>query len=262
MMRIAVIDDEPLARSGILARLAACQDVEVVAEFGDGPSALTGISATQPELVFIDIEMPGMSGLDVLAALPQGKSPMAILLTAYDSFALRAFELNVIDYLLKPIDDDRFHEALDRARLALPYRRHDTNAAVDAAAGAPVAEANETHEYLATFTVRIGTRILFVPAADVEWIGADGDYATLHARDKQYLVREPLQRIAQRLDPAQFVRVHRSTIVRIELVSELRSLANRDALLLLRDGTPLRASRTYVENMRKVLQQMRGCAIS
>ncbi|HEY8026333.1 MAG TPA: LytTR family DNA-binding domain-containing protein [Burkholderiaceae bacterium] len=256
MMRIAVIDDEPLARSGILARLAAFRDVEVVAEFGDGPSALSGITETRPELVFIDIEMPGMSGLDVLAALPQDKSPMAILLTAYDSFALRAFELNVIDYLLKPIDDDRFHEALDRARLALPYRLLQTNAAKDAAA------AIETQEYLATFTVRIGSRVLFVPVADVEWISADGDYATLHVGTKQYVVREPLQRIAQRLDPAQFVRVHRSTIVRIELVSELRSLANRDALLRLRDGTPLRASRTYVDDMRQVLQQVRGCAIT
>lgn len=253
MMRVAVIDDEPLARSGVLARLAACSDMEVVAEYADGPSALAGIAASRFDLIFIDIEMPGLNGLDVLAALAPQERPMAILLTAYDKFALQAFALNVVDYLLKPIDDDRFHEALDRARKALPYRRLEAPTEATADAG---------NAWIETFTVRIGSRILFVKVDDVEWIEADGDYATLHGNGKTYMVRESLHRLAQRLDPSQFVRVHRSTIIRLDQLTEMRTLTNRDALLRLRDGTPLRASRTYIEPLLAALQHIRGCTIA
>ncbi len=257
MMRVAVVDDEPLARSGVIARLAGCADVEVVAQYGDGPAALAGIVASQPDLVFIDIQMPGMNGLEVLDALAPRARPMAILLTAYDHFALQAFALNVIDYLLKPIDDERFFEALERARLAWPYRRAGVGPA-----GAPAqAGTTEAANYVETFTVRVGSRIVFVNVADVTWIDADGDYATLHAGGKQHLVRESLQRLMQRLDPRQFVRVHRSTIVRIEQVAELRALTNRDALLRLHDGTPVRASRTYIAPLIEALKRVRGCVI-
>ena len=254
MMRVAVIDDEPLARSGVVARLAGRSDVEVIAEYADGKAALEGIARTQPDLVLIDIEMPGMNGLEVLAALEPQARPMAILLTAYDNFAIQAFSLYVIDYLLKPIDDERFDEALERAHRAWPYRRP----ACAASAAPPPRKQVEAANYLETFTVRIGTRLLFVSAADVEWIEADGDYATLHTGAKTYLVRESLQRLALRLDPSRFLRVHRSTIVRIDQVSELRALTNRDALLRLRDGTPVRASRTYVEALVQALQRGRG----
>ncbi|MDO8311051.1 MAG: LytTR family DNA-binding domain-containing protein [Sideroxyarcus sp.] len=258
MMRVAVIDDEPLARSGIITRLARCPDIEVVAEYCDGASALTGIAVTVPDLIFIDIQMPGMNGLQVLDALAPHTRPMAILLTAYDHFALQAFALNVLDYLLKPIDDERFCESLERARLAWPYRRADPATATQLA---PAGVAEPAH-YVETFTVRSGSRIVFVSIADVVWIEADGDYAALHAGGKQHLVRESLQRLMQRLDPRQFVRVHRSTIVRIDQVAELRSLTNRDALLRLNDGTPLRASRTYIAPLIEALQRFRGCLIS
>ncbi len=259
-MRVVIVDDEPLARSGVAARLAACIDIDVVAEFGDGPAALDGIAALDPDLVFIDIEMPGMNGLEVLAALAPRVQPMAILLTAYDNFAMQAFALNVVDYLLKPIDDDRFAEATERARQALPYRR----AHAHAQAGADMPTSAQTGEtsYIESFTVRRGSRILFIHVGEVEWIAADGDYATLHVGARQYMVRESLQRMAQRLDPKHFVRVHRSAIVRIEQVVELRSLTNRDAMLRLRDGTPLRASRSYIAPLIAALQNARSCVIS
>lgn len=248
-IRVAVVDDEPLARLALKVRLAQHAGFELAAEYGDGDAAAAGLAALRPDLVFVDVDMPGKSGLEVLAALPRERRPMAILLTAYDGFALQAFDLGAIDYLLKPVDDERFEEALARARQAFPYRCADTASA--AAGPAPAA-------WTRSFTVRVGTRIVLVDAAEVERIEADGDYATLHAHGKTYLVRERLQVLALRLDPARFQRVHRSGIVRIDMVAELRPLTNRDALLRLRDGTLLRASRTYMPALTEALTHRAG----
>jgi two-component system LytT family response regulator len=242
MIRVAIADDEPLARLALKLRLAQRQEFELVAEYGDGDSAFEGIAALRPDLVFMDIEMPGRRGIEVLSALPPAQRPMAILLTAYDSFALQAFELAALDYLLKPLDDERLDEALDRARLAFPYRRQE--------AASPAAP------WTRSFTVRVGARTVLVPAAEVERIEADGDYATLHAGGKTWLVRERLHTLATQLDPRQFLRVHRSAIVRLDMIAELRSLTNRDALLRLRDGSLLRASRTYMPALADALSHL------
>lgn len=242
-IRVVIVDDEPLARLAVKVRLARRPGFELVGEFGDGDSAHEGIAALRPDLVFVDVEMPGRTGLEVLAALPPAQRPMAILLTAYDGFALQAFDLAAIDYLLKPADDERLDEALDRAQQAFPYRGQGR-------AAQPAAPM--TH----TFSVRVGTRTVLVPALEVERIEADGDYATLHAKGKTWLVRERLHTLAVQLDPRQFHRVHRSTIVRLDMVAELRSLTNRDALLRLRDGSVLRASRTYMPALAEALQHL------
>jgi two-component system LytT family response regulator len=242
-MRVVVVDDEPLARLAVKVRLARRDGFELVGEFGDGAAALDGIAALRPDLVFVDVEMPGKTGLEMLATLPAQERPMAILLTAWDSFALQAFDLAVLDYLLKPVDDERMDEALDRALQAFPYRRAG---AVTAALPAP---------WTRTFSVRVGTRTVLVPACEVERIEADGDYATLHAGGKTYLVRERLQLLAGQLDPLEFQRVHRSTIVRLDLIAELRALTNRDAILRLRDGSLLRASRTYMPALTEALKR-------
>lgn len=239
MIRVAVIDDEPLARAGVIARLQAQADMQVVGEFGDGIEALQALPALQPQLVFVDVQMPGLSGTELLARLPAAQRPLAILLTAYDHFAVRAFELQALDYLLKPVDDERFTQALERARAALPYRLPPP------AAPPP--------EYRQRFQVRVGRRIVLVDAESVDWIEADGDYAVLHVRGDSYPLRESLQRLAQELDPACFLRVHRSTIVRTALIDGLQRLSNRDVMLRLRDGTPLRASRTYVDALMAAL---------
>jgi two-component system LytT family response regulator len=244
-MRVVVVDDEPLARLAVKVRLARRAGFELVAEYGDGDAACEGIAALRPDLVFLDVEMPGKSGLEVLAALPPPQRPMAILLTAWDSFAVQAFGLAALDYLLKPVDDERMDEALDRALQAFPYRRQGL--ATPAPAAVP---------WTRTFSVRAGARTVLVPAAEVERIEADGDYATLHAGGKTWLVRERLQTLAARLDPLQFQRVHRSTIVRLDLVTELRSLTNRDALLRLRDGSLLRASHTYMPALMEALERL------
>lgn len=242
-IRVAIVDDEPLARLAVKVRLARRSGFELVGEFGDGDSACEGIAALRPDLVFVDIEMPGKTGLEVLAALPAAQRPMAILLTAYDGFALQAFDLAALDYLLKPVDDERLDEALDRARQAFPYRGRNR------AAAPPMPAAQ-------SFTVRVGTRTVLVPVAEVERIEADGDYATLHANGKAWLVRERLHNLAMQLDPRLFHRVHRSAIVRLDMIAELRALTNRDALLRLRDGSVLRASRTYMPALAEALQHL------
>ncbi|MFZ5636113.1 MAG: LytR/AlgR family response regulator transcription factor [Pseudomonadota bacterium] len=237
-MRVAIVDDEPLARSGLRARLDAQRDLDIVAEYADGVSAMRGLRAQAVDLAFVDVRMPGASGLEVLASLPEAQRPLAILLTAYDGFAVRAFELRAIDYLLKPIDDARLSEALERARemhrwrasAVVPPLRHDAGTA-----------------YPRRFEVRVGRRLRFVEVDAIVWIEADGDYARLHADGQDHLIRESLNRLMSRLDPGRFVRVHRSAIVRLDWIDELQPLANRDAILRLRDGTPVRASRTHIE---------------
>jgi two-component system LytT family response regulator len=241
-MRVAIVDDEPLARLALRVRLAGRAGIELVAEYGDGDSAAAGLADLGADLVFVDVDMPGKSGLEMLAALPRAGRPMAILLTAHDGYALQAFGLAALDYLLKPIDDERFEEALARAGQAFPYRCAAT-------------EVMAAPAWTRSFTVRVGSRIVVVQAADVERIEADGDYATLHAHGKTFLVRERLQALALRLDPGQFQRVHRSSIVRLDMVAELRALTNRDALLRLRDGTVLRASRTYMPALMQALER-------
>ncbi len=249
-MRVLVVDDEPLARRGITTRLSTHADMQVIGEVGDGEAALSAIVDNAPDLVFMDVQMPGMSGLETLALLSPRERPLAIFLTAYDQFALRAFDVHALDYLLKPIDDERFAEALDHARDMLALRRgRDQQPGLQALLSAPTAGP----DHPSRFAVRTGNRVIFVAARDIDWIEAMGDYAGLHVDGKVHLLREPLHQLAHRLDPAQFVRIHRSTIVRVDRIAEMEALSNRDSLLRLHDGTPLRASRTYGDALRTVL---------
>jgi two-component system LytT family response regulator len=237
MIRVAVVDDEPLARSGVLSRLRTEPDVTVVAECHDG-HALAALRRADVDVAFVDVQMPGLNGLDALAAIPVAERPLAILLTAHDTFAVRAFELNAVDYLLKPIDDERFAEAIDRARRQL---------------GRTV-----TSAWPERFGIRIGTRLSFVEVADITWIEADGDYAALYGNGQRHLLRETLAVLSRKLDPARFLRVHRSAIVRVDQVAEFQPRPNRDAVLRLRDGTTLRASRTYIDALLAALHQGRS----
>jgi two-component system, LytTR family, response regulator len=243
-VRALIVDDEPLARRGVASRLRKLADVVVVGECGDGLSAVEKILELSPDVVFLDIQMPGMDGFDVLNALPPESLPAVIFLTAYEQHALRAFEVHALDYLLKPASDERFNLAVRRARELM-----------DGGSRAVMAERilhlleQRSGKYIARFTVRTGVKIEIVLAEEVEWIGGAGDYAELHTRGRARLVRESLNALEQKLDPSQFLRIHRSRIVRLECIRELRTLGSGEYIAKLADGTEHRSGRTYADRL-------------
>lgn len=252
-MRVLIVDDEPLARRGILLRLRKCRDVEVVGECADGLSAVASIIEFAPDVVFLDVQMPGMDGFAVLRALPQESLPAIIFITAYEQYALRAFEAHALDYLLKPIDDARFTAAVERARTL-----------VSSAAKTLMAErilkllGRDSEPFVSRFAVRTGARIQIVLAEEIEWIGAAGDYAELHSRGRAHLVRETMRALEQQLDPAKFFRIHRARIIRCNCIQELRPLENREYIVKLADGSEHRSSRTYADRLEAWLASGKG----
>jgi two-component system LytT family response regulator len=251
-IRILIVDDEPLARRSIRALLEGDRTVSIAGECASGDEALDALRAGGIDLVFLDIQMPGATGLDVLAQLDPASLPAIIFVTAFDAYAVRAFEVRSVDYLLKPYSDERFSQALERAKSEIALR--DT-AATQArllglleelrASSAP----RSPHGYLTRLLLRSTGRVLMVALDDVDWIEADGDYARLTAAGKQHLLRETFAELEYRLDPEAFVRIHRSYIVRIDRIRELRPQSNGDYRIYLRDGTQLPLSRTYREQV-------------
>jgi two-component system LytT family response regulator len=243
-MRALIIDDEPLARRGVALRLKRFKDVEVVGECGDGPSAVEKIVELAPDVIFLDVQMPGMDGFEVLRALPREDLPMVIFLTAYEQHALRAFEVHALDYLLKPVDDERFGTAMQRARQVM-----DTDCKIQMAERIVHLLEERPGRYVLRFPVRVGSRIQVVLTDDIEWIAAAGDYAELHCSGRCHLLRETMNALELKLDPLQFLRIHRSKIVRVGCVRELRAIDNREYLVMLSDGSEHRSSRTYADRL-------------
>jgi len=243
-MRALIVDDEPLARSGVALRLSKFPDVEIVGESGDGPSAVEQIRQLSPDVVFLDVQMPGMDGFEVLRALPGQDLPSVIFLTAYEQHALRAFEVHALDYLLKPLDDDRFGKAVERAR---QIQDQDSKLRMSERILRLLGE--NDGRYVSRFAVRTGTRIQVVLVDDIEWISAAGDYVELHCAGRHHLLRETMNSLEQKLDPAKFLRIHRSRIVRCKCVRELLSMENREYVVRLSDGSEHRSSRRYADRL-------------
>ena len=253
MIRTLIVDDEPLARDGLRVRLQRESDVEIIGEAGDGPGAIEAIRRLQPDLVYLDIQMPGMDGFEILEHVAGEHLPIVVFVTAHDEHALRAFDVHALDYLLKPVAEDRFLESLRRARAALDAdsvatgMRERLAGALDAkAASAPAAG---SPPLLRRFVVKERGRYLLVPADEVHWIGAAGNYAELHARGGTYLVRATIAELAARLDPARFARIHRSTIVQIDGIREIVPESHGDFDVVLADGTSLRMSRGFRDRL-------------
>jgi two-component system LytT family response regulator len=235
-LRAFVVDDEPLARSLLRVLLARDPEIEVAGECG-GAEAAGEISRARPHILFLDVQMPEVDGFDVLAALEPDRVPVVVFVTAYDHYAVRAFDVHAVDYVLKPIDEERFAQALARAKAQARAR----GSAPDARLGALLEEHGRR---TGRFLVRAREKTVVVDAADVDWIEAADYYATLHVGGKAHLVRETLTDLARRLDPGRFFRVHRSAIVNLDRVREIHPLHRGDAELLLAGGTRVRLSRT------------------
>jgi len=252
-IRVLVVDDEPLARLGITTRLGAYSDMLVVGECSTGEEALASIPSVAPDLLFVDVEMPGISGIDLLRALPRETARCLVFLTAHEEYALDAFNVEALDYLLKPIDDARFATCIDRARRMISLHRQE--AKFERLYGLLEARKKTDNDgFLRRFPVRRGNEFTFVPAADVDWIEGLGDYAGLHVGGKTHMIREALTSLETRLDRNQFVRIHRSTIVQLERIVRVEPSVNRDALITLREGKTLRVSRTYRSRLDELLK--------
>ncbi|MDX1419592.1 MAG: LytTR family DNA-binding domain-containing protein [Rubricoccaceae bacterium] len=244
-LRVLVVDDEPLARQRLLDLLDRADDVAVVGTAGSGREAVARIEDLRPDLVFLDVQMPGLDGLDVVRAVGPERMPVTVFATAYDRHALDAFALAALDYLLKPFEDERFYAALERAREAIRLREVDRLRArlltlLDPQGPAPAAPATP---YLERIAVEMRGLLRVVPVATIDYVQADGPYAMLHAGDETFVVRERMRTLEERLDPAQFARIHRSTIVRLDRVEALLTAPGGDYAVRLVGGTRLRVSR-------------------
>jgi two-component system LytT family response regulator len=261
-IRTIIVDDEPLGRSRIASLLEDEDDIEIIAECGDGIEALRVIGESSPHLLFLDVQIPEITGFELLDSLDRFDPPVVIFVTAHDEFALRAFDVHALDYLLKPFDDDRFYQALDRARAhlrdhdAAALRRrlrdflHDTNDLQER-----VADGDSQRRHLTRIVVKEGDRILFLKVDDVDWIEAADYYAKIHVGTSTYLIRETLANLEEQLDPERFVRIHRSTIVNLDRVQEMQPWFHGAFVVLLVDGTELRLSRSRREHLQTRLQQ-------
>ena len=280
VIRTVVVDDEPLAREGLRVRLSREDDVEIVGEAADGPSAVDAILAHRPDLVFLDVQIPGFDGFDVVARTASTHLPSIVFVTAYDRYALRAFEVHAIDYLLKPIAHRRFQDALGRVRRELGRRgeplpdadagpAHDSPSGSDADAlatfadrlrrlldsrdgtsiGVPTGIPAEPPRFAARFTVRDGERYVLVRVSDVDWAEASANYVRLHVGARTYQIRMTMAELERQLDPAQFTRIHRSAIVNLDRVREIRPEWHGEYEVALVTGATLRLSRGYRDRL-------------
>jgi two-component system LytT family response regulator len=249
-LRVLVVDDEPLARQGLKLLLGHQPQVESVTEARNGREAVTLIREQKPDLVILDVQMPRTDGFAVVHAIGAGRMPPVIFVTAHDQYAIRAFEVAAIDYLLKPVTKERFAVAFERAigRLqGLPHGESTRQvlAMLDAVANPP--------RPLERFAVRSGERTLFVPVDDVEWIEAFQNYVRLHASSAAHLLHVPMNTIEGVLDPDRFLRIHRSHIVNVRRISQLWSIAHGQYVVELESGHRLQSGRTYSERIRRAL---------
>ncbi len=246
-LRALIVDDEPIARRRMRRLLRDVGGIEIAGECGDGQSALDAIDAASPDLVFLDVQMPGLDGFDVVTGLRPDRRPAIVFVTAFDRYALRAFDVHAVDYLLKPIAPARLRLAVDRARETIERGTAQSGLA------SLLRELRDAPRRLTRLAVRARGRIVMVNVDAIDWIQAADNYVTVRARGREYLLRETLGALERQLDPAGFVRIHRSTIVALDRIVELRPTSHGDFDVLLRDGTRLTLSRSWREHVERAL---------
>jgi two-component system LytT family response regulator len=247
-IRTLIVDDEAPARRRVRTLLAREPDVELIGECADGPAAIDAIRVHHPDLLFLDVQMPEMNGFEVLRAVGADTVRAVVFVTAYDRYALDAFDAHALDYLLKPFANARFRDALDRARRVIAREQDmDARRQIEAL----LARAMPAHARIA---VRSGDRITFLRPEEIDWIEGAGNYVRLHAAGESHLVRDTLKGIAARLDARVFLRVHHSHIVNVERIRELRPWSHGEYIIVLTDGTRLASSRSYSDGLRRLAE--------
>jgi two-component system LytT family response regulator len=251
-VRVLLADDEPAARRRIARLLSRVPEAEILGECMNGREAVEAIGTGEVDVVFLDVQMPEVDGFDVIDAVGAERMPVTVFVTAYDRYAIRAFEVHALDYLLKPFDEERFRAAWERATAELARRTGGGNRQLVALLQDLRSEQREIERkltpeepHLDRFMVRERGRIFFLRSSELDWVEAAGNYLRLHAGGRSHLIRETMQSLEEKLDGDRFLRIHRSTIVNLDRVAELRPASGGDYRVLLRDGTELKLSRTY-----------------
>jgi two-component system LytT family response regulator len=245
-IRVLIVDDEPVARQTVRLLLQHDPDISVAAECANGQAALEVMRREPVDLVFLDVQMPGMDGFEMLHALEAKRFPAIIFTTAYDQYALKAFDVHALDYLLKPFDDDRFHEALTRAKgIILGNKMEEISK--------QLFDLLERYQLKDRPSTRSTGRVVVVDVDTVEWIEADGNYVNIFAEGKKHLLREKMSVLEEQLDPSRFARIHRSTIIRADRIKTLKPLFNGDYTVTMSDGKEFTLSRTYRERVLSAL---------
>jgi two-component system LytT family response regulator len=250
-IRTLIVDDEPLARERVCDLAKAQPDVSVIGECGDGEEALEVIRRERPDLVFLDIQMPGMDGLELVAKLSKEVMPAIVFVTAYDQFAIKAFEVHALDYLLKPFDDERFAAAMDRARAWL--NREAPGEELGAKLESLLRDLRSAPSAVDRLAVKSGGRVVLVRVDDIDWVEAADNYVNLHVGTGSHLLRETMNSLEKRLPPERFVRIGRSTIVNLDRIKELQPLFHGEYAVILRDGTRVTLSRSYRAKLNQLL---------
>jgi len=260
-VRALIVDDERIARQTLRLLLEDDPEIVIVGECGGGSEAIEALRRESPDLVFLDIQMPGVNGVEVIRRLRPSEVPEIVFVTAFDEFAIQAFELHALDYLLKPFSDERFREALQRAKKRIgekEMQKAGTNlAALLEGLGTRMASAkgqSSTERFLSRFVVKSPGRVDIVSVDEVDWIEAQGNYARLHGPERGHLLRETMSSLERLLSPDVFIRIHRSTIVRLDRIRSLRPLENGDYQITLDGGKQLVVSRSYRDRVLKKLQ--------
>jgi len=250
MIRALIVDDEAVARRRIRRLLTSEKDIEVIGECANGLQALSLIESDRPDLLFLDVEMPEMNGFELLMQLHKSRIPVVIFTTAFDKYAVRAFELHALDYLVKPIDSQRFEEALNRARSHMNLQK-----GAEASSGilAMLSEMQKQKCWLERIIVKQPGRAFFIKVAAVDRFEAADNYIRVHAGTDMHLIRETMNALELKLDPSKFVRVHRSTIVNVDRIKEIHSLFQGNHLIVLQNGEKVTLSRNYRDRLDRVL---------
>ena len=261
-LRVVVVDDESLARRGLRLRLETLDDVEVVDECSNGPDALRSVVKHKPDVIFLDIQMPEMSGFDVVSNLQQDNMPLVIFVTAFDQYAVEAFNIHAVDYLLKPIDFDRLEEAINRARdhlakdgvITEKQRLLELVISITGKSQDSVSQLLKDHTGTKSFPDRLAIKdageTTLVKTEEIDWVDAAGDYMCVHANNKTHIMRITMKDLEAQLDPVKFQRVHRSTIVNLERVTKVCSHMNGEFYLELSNGNSVKMSRSYKEKVK------------